>query len=121
MRVTSRHRTALERMTTEAVHIVNLSQGPEDEDLNGKSEWGQARVPKLGVTMPNDRRPAQPEDVAADHINTNPMYARYLEIVNGAGGGGGRGKTRMRIPWNISEENTDVKDGSNSQHLQRQQ
>jgi hypothetical protein len=62
-----------ERLTKEAVHIVNLSRGPEDSDLNAKSEWGQARIPKLGVSMPLEKAPA-PHTPAQFHL-TNPEYA----------------------------------------------
>ena len=38
MRVISRHQPLLDRLTTEAINILELSRGPPDQDLNAKSE-----------------------------------------------------------------------------------
>ena len=51
MKVTTRHKKALDRLVQEAVNILTLSKGPADSDLNSKSEWGQARIPKMTVEM----------------------------------------------------------------------
>ena len=102
MRVVSRHKNALDRLTREAVMIVDLSRGPEEEDLNAKSEWGQARVPRMTVYMPQSRRPAEPENPEM----VNPFLAQYEKVIEGKGRGrpgaqGPRGgKIRLRMVWN---------------------
>ena len=56
MRILTTHQKPLERLTTEAVKIMDLSRGPPERDLNGKSEWGQPRVPKLSVNIPGEKK-----------------------------------------------------------------
>ena len=67
----TRHKKPLERLTTEAVKILQLSRGPPENDLNRKSEWGQPRVPKITVKMPGNKKPATP---GADPNNIPLQY-----------------------------------------------
>ena len=51
MRVVSRHKTLLNRQVTESVVIEKESSNPEC-CLNGKSEWGGSKLPKLESITP---------------------------------------------------------------------
>jgi hypothetical protein len=106
MRLTSRHKKPLERLTKEAVTIVELSSGPEANDLNSKSEWGQASIPKLGVTMPMDKRPAQ--HTPEQFIHTNPQYSKYLSHIST--NSNRRGRQKHSIPWNEQATSTDMEE-----------
>lgn len=73
MCVISSHKNPLKRLTQESVLIVDLSRGPEETDLNAKSEWGQARVPTIQVTIPNQKRTME----ASSPELSNPYLAQY--------------------------------------------
>ena len=94
MRVVSRHQTALDRLTTEAINILELSRGPPDQDLNSRSEWGQAHIPKLGVTMPGNKRPAT-SDTDSLGSDSNPHLSYYMLMADRKVKSG-----KNKIPWN---------------------
>ena len=99
MRILTRHQKPLERLTTEAVKILELSRGPPENDLNGKSEWGQPRVPKITVKMPGDKKPAIP---GADPSNIPLQYYLAQLETNQKGKPGKVGK--IKIAWRHSGE-----------------
>ena len=90
MRVKSRHKKALDRLVQEAINIVSLSRGPQDEDLNSRSEWGQARVPRITMTMPHQGRPG-----SNPNKDSNPQFRVYLAAVNAAERAGGKRKVTI--------------------------
>ena len=56
-----------------------LSWGPPEDDLNSKSEWGQARVPKVTIMMPQQNIPG-----GNPNEDMNPEYRTYLAAVAAA-------------------------------------
>ena len=93
MKIRSRHKSPLDRLTQEAVNILALSRGPAGTDLNAKSEWGQARVPRLTLTMPGQTKPG-----TNPNAESNPEYKIYLAAVAGAIKAGT--KRKPRLAWN---------------------
>ena len=79
MKIKSRHKTPLDRLTQEAVNILALSRKPDGVDLNSKSEWGQARIPRIQMHMPGQDRPG-----SNPNQNSNPEFKVYLAAVVGA-------------------------------------
>ena len=49
MRITSRHKTQLDRQVEEAMRIEIRGRADPNSDLNEKSKWRRSRVPKLMV------------------------------------------------------------------------
>ena len=64
--------------------------------MNSKSEWGQAGVPRLVTTMPNQKRPGG--NPAEDN---NPQYKLYLAAIAASERTGSKRKTTMS--WNKPE------------------
>ena len=63
MKINTRHKKALDRLVQESVNILSLSRGPAKVDLKLKSQWGQAQVLRVSITMPNQVRPGgNPEE-----------------------------------------------------------
>ena len=87
MKIRSRHKSPLDRLTQEAVNILALSRKPDGVDLNAKSEWGQARVPKMLMTMTGQMRPG-----TNPNAEYNPEFKMYLAAVAGAARAGTKGK-----------------------------
>ena len=108
MSVKSRHKKALDRLVQEAINIVSLSRGPQDEDLNSRSEWGQARFPRITMTMPHQGRPG-----SNPNEDSNPQFRVYLAAVNAAERAGG--KRKVTIGWNTLTADTSGKDENNSE------
>ena len=116
MRVTSRHKTPLDRLVMEAVNIVDLSHGPPEEDLNSKSEWGQPRVPRMRVDMPGPG----PSNMGSNPLeDKNPHLRVYVAAVQQAERVGG--KSKLRLAWNPprpevepepEKEGLELKDGT---------
>ena len=102
MRILTKHQKPLERLTTEAVKILDLSRGPPESDLNGKSEWGQPRIPKLNVNMPGEKRPAT---IGADPDN-QPLQYYLAQLELGQGTKSGKiGK--VKIAWRQTGDTDD--------------
>ena len=114
MRILTRHQKPLERLTTEAVKILELSRGPPENDLNGKSEWGQPRVPKITVKMPGDKKPATP---GADPNNIPLQYYLAQLETNQKGKPGKVGK--IKIAWRHSGETDEETSEKEHKRLRR--
>ena len=92
MRVMSKHKSPLGRLTQEAVNILALSRDPEGVDLNAKSEWGQACIPHISVAMPNQMRPG-----INPNQDSNPVLKFYMMATAGMDR---TGKREIKLAWN---------------------
>ena len=60
-------------MTDEAIRIERQNREDPLSDLNQKSEWGQPRVPRLGVTTPAGKPATEPSLCPPDSLDQESL------------------------------------------------